>query len=533
MPGWQHIEDLLGRQDAQAGSVVVPDPAVIVITALQPVNFADALVTAVTAAIIVDGLAPGPPSIQPPTAAITVTALAPTFSITIPVPTASITIVAPAPAFQTTGSGAVIAITATIVLSANPPFITGVLNSYDQVIGYDLLIPWDGLEGALPPVIPPAPPTTVTLITTAPFGQSGIYILETRTKLGKRVAQLPYFNIQMEDMLNDPGALRCDLPAFHSNVSRLTVEEGVHELWLWRKGTLIFAGPLWQITGDASSKVLHLTASGLLSYFNFRRIDQSFMFSSTTITTRFLRGSTPDLIHNNGPSIAGFFISWTQAKPNGNLHIVDAHTNGLPLRANLFYNWWERLNLLQEIQNLANEEDTGFDYAIDPSTREFRTYSPRRGNNIPGVLEYGANISDYSLPRAASTIVNSEVALGPGDGESMITGFAADTQSMEKYGLMEGEIDAKNVSSSSQASARARSDVLLRRKSSTVPTLTMKGRDLPFIGTFSPGDQTRIRINNGYDQFDKVLRMTGYQLTVGTNDEEAVNVFIEGADAAI
>jgi hypothetical protein len=294
----------------------------------------------------------------------------------------------------------------------------------------------------------------------------------------------------------------------------LTVEEGVHELWLWRKGSLIFAGPLWQISGNASEKVIHLTANGLLSYFNFRRIDKTMTFPTTS----------------NGPAIAGTLITMSQAKSFGNLHIIDKHTNGPALGFTVTYNFWERPNLLNEIQNLANNVVTGFDYSIDATTRQFRTYVPRRGNTIPTVLEYKSNLTDYSLPRAASTIVNNDAGLGPGDGEAMIVRVVSDAQSMTKYGLMEGEVETKNAKSGTQVETQARKDLNLRKASSTIPTLTMKGRDLPFIGTFSPGDSARIRIDNGYDQFDKVLRTTGYQLTVGTNDEESVNIYVEGGE---
>jgi hypothetical protein len=515
VPGWQHVNDLLGRQSAGDATV---NAAVAQITIDAQVAITDTPVAADVGLITIDGLGSGDATVFAALATIDFNALEAIADTPVAAVTAQITVTGLGATFAAATSANVFAVTAQITIdgfAASIPIApTGILyddltTSYDGTIGYD--------GGVVPTPPPPPPPEQISLITSAPFGQSAVYVLETRTKFGKRVAQLPYFNIQMEDMLNDAGALRVDLPVFHPNVSRLTVEEGVHELWLWRKGSLIFAGPLWQISGDASAKVIHLTANGLLSYLNFRRVDRTFTFAATS----------------NGPAIAGTLITWTQSKSFGNLRIIDKHTNGPALGYTVTYNFWERPNVLNEIQNLANNVVTGFDYSIDPATREFRTYVPQRGSTIPTVLEYQSNLSDYSLPRAASTIVNSDAGLGPGDGEAMITRVVSDVQSMTKYGLMEGEVDTKNAKSFVQVEQQARKDLNLRKGASTIPTLTMKGRDLPFIGTFNPGDKARIRIDNGYDQFDKVLRTTGYQLTVGTNDEESVNIYVEGGDAVI
>jgi hypothetical protein len=513
VPGWQHVNDLLGRQSAGDATV---NAAVAQITIDGQIAVTDTPVAADVGLITIDGLAAGDATVLAAVAVISIDALEAIADTPVVAVTAQITIDGLPGTFAAINSATVFAVTAQItinglVASVPSDVITG-LSYDDHNTSYDGTIGYDGEFVPAPP--PPPPPTQITLVTSAPFGQSAVYVLETRTKFGKRVAQLPYFNIQMEDMLNDAGELRVDLPVFHPNVSRLTVEEGVHELWLWRKGSLIFAGPLWQISGNASEKVIHLTANGLLSYFNFRRIDKTMTFPTTS----------------NGPAIAGTLITMSQAKSFGNLHIIDKHTNGPALGFTVTYNFWERPNLLNEIQNLANNVVTGFDYSIDATTRQFRTYVPRRGNTIPTVLEYKSNLTDYSLPRAASTIVNNDAGLGPGDGEAMIVRVVSDAQSMTKYGLMEGEVETKNAKSGTQVETQARKDLNLRKASSTIPTLTMKGRDLPFIGTFSPGDSARIRIDNGYDQFDKVLRTTGYQLTVGTNDEESVNIYVEGGE---
>lgn len=401
--------------------------------------------------------------------------------------------------------------------------------SYDlSNVGYDdPQYSYDGLSVTTPP--PPPPPPTDQLAYVEPFG-SKVYIVETRTKDGKRVAVMPYQNLQMEFLLNEPGNCRFQVPINHSVVTRNNIEEIVHEVWVWRTGSAsgspvqLFAGPIWEIDTNSDGSSLQITANGLLSYFKKRLIDVNLVWKTT----------------NTGPGICSYLINWTQTKSFGALNItpyeggsIAANFPGVSLGYELSYRSWETKVVYDAINDLGDNVSTGFDYEIIPGSRKFRTYTPSKGNTIPGSLRYPVNISNYYMPRFGSRITNDFTIIGPGDGEKTLRGFAKDTNSMAKYGLMESYDSWGDAKSIGSLYSRALKFLAEHKTTTAVPNITLRGDLAPFIFSYAPGDYVRVQIDNGYDQFDKVVRMTGYQLTAGEDDYETINVYLDMDEATI
>jgi len=346
------------------------------------------------------------------------------------------------------------------------------------------------------------------------FTPDSLYTIESRDKLtGALITTLPYQNIQCEFMLNKPEALRFDVQRNHEKATRQNFLPGKTEVWLYRGDVLIFAGPLWQVTGGSEENILHLTANGLLSYLQYRFIDYDRLFLSTT----------------SGGGIAQFLIEQTQLKGGGDLRITygGATTTALGYRVQVLRR--EYKPILAQIEELSDNEVTGFDYRISPD-RVFAA-TPEFGHLVPGALEWGVNVSTYTLPIFGSTIRNNIAVHGPGEGESQLIGLAHSTPSIDTYGLMEGTEDFGSAGNQSQVNTRAQRVIADRKDPLCTPGLTIHGRPTDFIGQYLPGDTTRIVINNGYDQYDNILRITGYQLTVGANDQEAINVYIDAGAA--
>jgi hypothetical protein len=180
---------------------------------------------------------------------------------------------------------------------------------------------------------------------------------------------------------------------------------------------------------------------------------------------------------------------------------------------------------------LADDATVGFDYEVTPD-RIFIPYQKEKGNTRAGLLRYPTHFRSYFFPRYGSQVSNNYDLIGPGDGVKTLVGRASNTNSMRKYGLMEGTgswTDAKNTH---QLNGRAKKWVNEHAAPIAVPSLVLRGDAGPFLGTYHPGDRVRVQIDNGYDQVDRVERMTGFQLTVGSNDEETVNVYFNTDDEA-
>jgi len=371
---------------------------------------------------------------------------------------------------------------------------------------------FDGLATTTPST-PPTPPMPA-----APFATSRLYTVETRTKTGVRVATIPGINLQFEFLLNEPGNLRFSVPIDHPKVTRGNIEEGVHEVWIWRRNALIYAGPIWQIATNSDRSALTVESQGLLSYFKHRVVDKSMLWNDTT---------------NTGPGIATFLVMWTQDRAHGNLNItVPAGYGGLAANVGTVlgykssYRWWERKIIYDAINDLGDNVATGFDYEVTPE-RVFIPYQPKKGNTLPGLLQYKQHFQSYYLPRYGMSISNDDATIGPGDAEATLIGYAQDWASQVKYGLMQTTNSWGDAKTKAALNARSRTFVNDHKTPTVVPGITIRGDAGPFLGSYTIGDITRVNINNGYDQLDDTIRISGFQLTVGSNDEETINVYFD------
>jgi hypothetical protein len=326
---------------------------------------------------------------------------------------------------------------------------------------------------------------------------------------------MPFQNLQMENLLNETGNLRFDISRTDPKATRQNFLPGKHEMWLYRGDQLIFAGPLWNVQGGSSENLLHLSCNGLLSYFSYRVIDYDRLFATTS----------------SGGEISQFMIAASQAKGGGNLRI----SYGFYITVQMGYKVMVLKNefkpVLEQIKEIADNDITGFEFEITPD-RVFNARdmlgSGEEALRVP--LEYGVNVTGYNLPIFGSTIRNNYAALGPGEGKTKVVRVAQDTASIQTFGLMEGSEDFSAAKTKEQVRQRALFRIRERKNPLATPSLTIEGKNVDFIGTFRTGDSARVVIDNGYDQYNAPVRITGYQLTVDPSEKEAINVYIDAGD---
>jgi hypothetical protein len=345
------------------------------------------------------------------------------------------------------------------------------------------------------------------------YSPDSVYRIEARDKRTfRRLAVMPYQNIQCEFLLNEPGNLRFDVARNDPKAIMQNILPGRHEMWLYREDSLIFSGPLWDVTGTSDENVLHLKCNGILSYLNYRFVDFDRLFATTS----------------SGGEIGQFIIAASQAKGGGDLGITYGSyvTTAMGYKVKALAN--ERKSVLDFIRELADNEVTGFDFEITP--QGVWHAATKFGKTLRVPLEYGVNVAKYSMPIFGSTIRNSIAVHGPGEGASHILGTASDTTSINTFGLMEGAFDFQSANNTTQANQRAAFLLAEKKAPLATPALTVQGKENSFIGVFSVGDTVPVRIDNGYDQYNKNTRITGYQLTVGANDQESINVYIDAGE---
>src|SRR6266496_2778191 len=363
----------------------------------------------------------------------------------------------------------------------------------------------------------------MTVLLTPEITGSTAYYMEVRDRGGRRLAYVPYMNIQQDDLLNKSGNMRFAIDRNDPKSTRYYFEEATREIWLYRQDKLIFAGPIWQIASQSENESIEITCNGLLSYFWFRIYDEDRLFATDS----------------SGGEIAQYVLNYTQSKPFGDLRV----TYGSYVTTDMGYKVSslkrDRKKVLTFITELSDNEVTGFDFEITPQ-RVWNAYV-QKGSTQPGLLEYtqggDGNITRYAVTRFGSTIMNDIGARSEGGNEAVLIGYASDDVSKARYGLMEGTIEDTGAKTVAGLETKAAFHLQEKKTALSTPQLTIHGKRLDFLNTYKTGDTVRVRIDNGYDQYDKDTRITGWQLTVGSNDQESVNVYLdvddEGADGTV
>lgn len=369
------------------------------------------------------------------------------------------------------------------------------------------------------------------------FHPNSRFRLESRLYDGTLIAILPHLDLSCNFYLNKADTLTTSIPMWDPKVSRNTLQEGVHELWLWKMypGTglpdiLVYAGPLWTIVVDSGSKKLQLQSEGLYSYFDKRYIADTFTYNN----------------YYNPWNIARGLIIYTQAQVNGNLNIgVGTSPSDLAYFYQATFYGYEQRRISDTIADLTKQrgfdsdtllDTAGWEFNIPPSTRTFESYPNQKGEQRDVILRYGGsgsggNIANYSMQLFGKTIMNSIFVQGPGDGANMLTSRAIDVASREYYGLMQGVVAAKDAASTREVTERGTTALETYKRAKQYPQFSLRSGAVDmFDGSFNIGDSCRLIIDDTYIQYDKIIRVNGFGLTVGSEDQETIVLYSEDDD---
>ncbi len=170
--------------------------------------------------------------------------------------------------------------------------------------------------------------------------------------------------------------------------------------------------------------------------------------------------------------------------------------------------------IVEAIEGLAAAPD-GFDFSVEITdrTRTFVTHYPRQGTDRRGevVLKLGppsegGNLSHYSRGRDGSSVANSVVAKGPGDGPDREEGGSIDASALDGLileevvtvpdGVSVGELDEYAA-----AERQARDDVI------PVLELTTHNGAGDLVDLLDVGDLVDVEIDDGAVQVDTAYRI--------------------------
>ena len=207
------------------------------------------------------------------------------------------------------------------------------------------------------------------------------------------------------------------------------LEPGTVELVVAIGTQLVFAGPIGEIEWNATSETIDITARGLLSYLEERRIRSG--------TTSFVGEDISDIMYT--------LIDDAQGESFGDYAFTD---NTTAAGANLTVEFERSTRILEALRSLARAEG-GPDFWIDPE-RRFNTAAARgldRRSFIrltPGMME-GATWTnrDEQLATIVTVIGGDDGAGGFFEGSAVTT----DTAALAKYGRREKLLNRPELTS--------------------------------------------------------------------------------------
>ncbi len=148
----------------------------------------------------------------------------------------------------------------------------------------------------------------------------------------------------------------------------LAPDENPMELWIYRDGVKVFAGPLIGIQVQGSNNTITFHSRGLLYYLRY-------MF----LTADFTRAATDKF------TVVGDLVDSWQDQDWGDFGIDTSGIGTSGDTIDVDYLRTAMVNIAQTISDLSNPDAAnGFDFTIDPITRALVLYDPQRGSDKTG-----------------------------------------------------------------------------------------------------------------------------------------------------
>ena len=331
------------------------------------------------------------------------------------------------------------------------------------------------------------------------------YRVQSRLRDGTYVADLPYRNLQFELGWNRGFGIRFEVPSTHPVISPATLKPGLHEIWVYRNGVLVTAGPLWDIVVSSENASISCNAMSLLDYLDVRLID-TVQYNVVDQT-----------------QIAWDLINDSQAHTDGNLYL-SAGTLSTGITRSAKWSSFDNKYVLEALIDFS-EMNEGFDFYIDPATRTFTALYPRPQRDQGLQLIFPYHFRRYSMQYQGKYIRNRirVQATEPTFIE------AVDTTSRSEYGLRDYADSYKDAGTVTDLTAYA-SKLRDRRKDVwDYPSVVVNTQVLDIFDptVIKYGDIVRIQISDGYVQYDRDMRYTTAQISVDKQGAESVVIYLQ------
>lgn len=286
---------------------------------------------------------------------------------------------------------------------------------------------------------------------------------------------------------------------------------GSKELYIYRKGTLVWGGELQYRRTDynETSENVTVTAKGFFDLLTKKITGTSAsprVFSNTDLST-----------------IAWTLINEAQTGINASFGIQQG---ALATSRNADRSY-EYKTLKDAIEGLSNlNVQNGFDFEID-ANKQFSTYYPTKGRQRADIVyELGKNILSFSEIQDATEMANEIIVLGAGQGVDLITVTrdSVDPTIQGNYKIRQKTVSYKDDSQIATLNDNGDKELSNTQVQQQILSLKTRGDLDPVFGSFSIGDSIHVIIKYGITQIDSYFRVYGIKVKISDEDLEDVEL---------
>ena len=296
-------------------------------------------------------------------------------------------------------------------------------------------------------------------------------------------------------VLNGAGSIEVDL-RHDADLGGATA--GTAELQLLADGAIVWAGPWLSSDVDPRARSLKLTGEGLWWWFRQRIVTSDLVYTDVAQET-----------------IAWNLLNHTQGQTYGSLAIVNGTHTGTSKTRRRVYCAAEAPNVGEEVEAFT-EYATGFDFAIDPATRAFDTWTPSRKSSS-GIALDGNSVDTLTWSEDVRDVRNFVTAIGANECGSIVV-ETSDTTLANTYGRLEVALDADDSDDTRGEVTEFATEQLRALKEPRFDgTITFRenGTGAPALADLIPGNTLTLTDNRGYSTFTtKTLRMVEVALAL-------------------
>jgi hypothetical protein len=287
----------------------------------------------------------------------------------------------------------------------------------------------------------------------------------------------------------------------------------------------LWSGPVWTLNGTSSSGTLEVSCVGWLELLNYREIREDFDYTQNNPDTH-LAWTDADIALDVLKRVIAYDTA--HAPPI----VPGGQTGTFATRVNT----WQKNTKVGQILSELSELESGFDYWVDPVTRELNISAWNQAVNRPDVIfgfgKLPENLSELTFTEDAASVRNRIPVWGDAGTQPALAPEVDSSQDV--YGIFEETITLTGVSDTSTLLAFSGAETLVR----SFPTRFYQIVPFPYVHPdvgpttivprlfqdYNLRDIIRLSISYGFiNEERRPIRVYGASITITDSGDEIVD----------